>query len=226
MQILAWIKSRDWTATLLLFAALGLVYAFWQDTRRTQRDTAQLINALQDTVRVSVDKYGDKVSQISTIRTEKPQVFLNIKSNDAELKRLQEEVAKYKALIGQNGSVTNFLTDTRITAALDKSVSPEGVTTYSSGDEWYNVNHEINATGASVAKIEIKNEYTVAIGEEHGQGVVKIKNRNPYSTESEIRTYTPLPEIHKRWGVGPYVGVDAARGLSAGAAVSWHLITW
>lgn len=89
------------------------------------------------------------------------------------------------------------------------------------GDEWYSVK-----VGNGRVRLGVKNRYTVALVEEKGVGVVKIKNENPYSTEGEIRTYAPLPKQTKGLGVGPYVGYDAARGVSAGVAVSWHLFEW
>ena len=214
-------KNIDWFKTVAYPLAFLFGWSLWSGRQQDKQDTAQLINALQDTVKVSIDKYGDKVSQISQIRTEKPQTFLTIKSGDAEIQRLQAEVKKYKSQIKQNGSVTVFSSSVAVDTTFAASVKPDGSVTGQAGDEWYSVQ-----VGDGRVKLGVKNRYTVALVEEKGVGVVKIKNENPYSTEGEIRTYTPLPKQTKRWGVGPYVGYDALRGISAGAAVSWHLLEW
>jgi len=214
-------KNIDWVKTVALIAIVLFALSWQQGRRQDKTDTAQLINALRDTVKVSIDKYGDKVSQISQIRTDKPQTFLTIKSGDAEIQRLQAEVKKYKSQIKQNGSVTVFSSSVAVDTTFAASVKPDGSVIGQAGDEWYSVR-----VGDGRVKLGVKNRYTVALVEEDGQGVVKIKNENPHSTEGEIRTYTPLPKQTKRWGAGPYAGIDATGKFSAGAAVSWHLIEW
>jgi len=64
-------KKNDFLALIVLFGC-----SWWLGRQQDKTDTAQLINALQDKMSVSIDKYGDKVSQISQIRTDKPQTFL------------------------------------------------------------------------------------------------------------------------------------------------------
>ena len=214
-------KNIDWFKSVILVLIVLFAWSWWSDRQQNKTDTAQLINALQDTVKVSIDKYGDKVSQINQIRTDKPQAFLTIKSGDAEIQRLQAEVKKYKSQIKQNGSVTVFSSSVAIDTTFAASVNPDGSVSGQAGDEWYSVR-----VNSGRVKLGVKNRYTVALVEEMGVGVVKIKNENPYSTEGEIRTYTPLQKQSKRWGAGPYIGYDALRGVSAGAAVSWHLLDW
>lgn len=214
-------KNINWLKTVVYSLAFLFGWSLWSGRQQDKTDTAQLINALQDTVKVSIDKYGDKVSQISQIRTDKPRTFLTIKSGDAEIQRLQAEVKKYKSQIKQNSSITVFSSSVAVDTTFTASVKPDGTVTGRTGDEWYSVQ-----VGDGRVKLGVKNRYTVALVEEKGVGVVKIKNENPYSTEGEIRTYAPLPKQTKRWGVGPYVGYDALKGISAGAAVSWHLFEW
>jgi hypothetical protein len=214
-------KNIDWFKTVILVLIVLFVLSWWQGRQQDKADTAQLINALQDTVKVSIDKYGDKVSQIAQIRTDKPQTFLTIKSGDAEIQRLQAEVKKYKSQIKQNGSVTVFSSSVAVDTTFATTIKPDGSVSGQAMDEWYSV--QVNS---GRVKLGVKNSYTVALVEEGGQGVVKIKNENPYSTEGEIRTYAPLPKQTKRWGVGPFAGIDATGKISAGAAVSWHLMEW
>jgi len=220
------LKKIDWFKTAILVFGVLFVLSWWSGRQQDKTDTAQLINALEDTVKVNIDKYGDKVSQISQIRTDRPQTFLTIKSNDAEIQRLQEEVKKYKNQI-KNGSVTVFNSSVAVDTTLSIVHRYDGAIAASAGDgEWYKISNVINKDGTGRTSLSVRNEYTVALVEEKGRAVVKVKNKNPYSTEGEIRTYAPLPKDQKRWGVGPYAGVDATGKVSAGAAVSWHLFEW
>jgi len=214
-------KKIDWFKTAILVLIILFALSWWQGRQQDKTDAAQLINALQDKVTVSIDKYGNKVSQISQIRTDKPQTFLTIKSGDAEIQRLQAEVKKYKSQIKQSGSVTVFSSSVAVDTTFAATAKPDGGVTGQAGDEWFLVQ-----VGDGRVKLGVKNRYTVALVEEKGVGVVKIKNENPYSTEGEIRTYAPLPKQTKRWGVGPFAGIDATGKFSAGLAASWHLIEW
>ncbi len=204
----------DWGKTAIVAMIMISSVIVFGELQENRRHSDQLYSALQDTVRVYQDRYGKQVSEIAQIRTEKPQVFLNIKSNDEEVRRLQAEVAKYKNQLSSGGSVTNFSSSTHIETALDaKGEATDG--------KWY----KIRATSGQ-ANIDVLNRYTVAVVEEHGKALVKVTNDNPFSRQDTVRTYAPLPKITKRWGIGPYAGVDATGKFSAGAAVSWHLFEW
>lgn len=200
----------------VIFPYLLIIIGFFYMTNlqnQTKNDLLQFTNAMQDTVRVSVDKYGDKVAQISQLRTENPKVFLNIKSNDADIIRLQEEVKKYKNQIKEGSSVTVFDSSTKIDTTLAVNYNKDGtVTANASDNKWYSIKNTIIPDGVSTTSLEVKNEYTVAVVEEKGQSVVKIKNKNPYSTEGEIRTYANLPKQDKKVSLGVGVGYDPILG--------------
>ena len=225
-QIKAYVLEQLKKVNLFQAIIFCMIAAFaWQylsNKAGDQRHTEQLINALQDTVKVHQDRYGDRVSQISQIKTDKPQVFLNIKSNDAEIKKLQAEVQKYKSQIKENGSVTIFNSSTHVDTTLAVKVQPDGSMQGASGDKWYSIQAHISPSGGR-AVLDVHNEYVVAVVEEGGQGVVKIVNKNPYSREGEIRTFATLPKERKRWGVGPYIGYDSQKNISAGLALQWNL---
>lgn len=198
---------------LLPYIIIGC--AFWYLTNQkseSDKHMIELVNAMQDTVKVHVDKYGDKVYQISQIRTTDPKVFLNLKTNDAEIKRLQEEVAKYKNQLNNGGSVTIFNSSVKVDTTLTTTVMEGGVMASASDGEWYSVDNFIVPDGKSTTSLKVKNDYTVAIVEEGGKSVVKIKNKNPYATEGEIRTYANLPKEGKKVSVGVGFGYDPING--------------
>lgn len=217
------VKKLSLFEIIIIILGLILAWNYFTGKAATQNNASQLVNALQDTVTTHKDKFGDTVSQISPIRTEKPQVFLTIKSNDAEIQKLQAEVQKYKNQINDNGSITVFNSSTHVDTTLSITQQPDGSLTGTAGDKWYSINTKMSPTGGK-AILDVKNEYTVAVVEEGGKGVVKIINKNPYSREGEIRTFATLPKERKRWGVGPYIGYDSQKNISAGLALQWSLL--
>lgn len=196
------------------YILIALIFFYLNSKQdQTKSDLLQFTNSLQDSVSVKMDKYGDKVSEISQIRTENPNVFLNIKSNSEDILRLQEEVKKYKNQLKDNSSITVFDSSTKVDTTLAVSYNNDGsVSATSSDGKWYSIKNTIVPDGQSRTTLEVKNEYTVAVVEENNQSVVKIKNKNPYSTEGEIRTYANLPKQDKKISIGVGIGYDPFNG--------------
>lgn len=188
-----------------------IVCTFWyleSGKRQSKEDLIQFASALQDSVKVSTDKYGDKIAEISQIKTETPKVFLNLKTNDADIKRLQEEVAKYKNQIKDQGSVTVFNSSVKIDTTLTTKITDTAIEANATDGKWYSIKNTIVPDGVSKTSLAVKNDYTVAIVEEGGKSVVKVKNKNPYATEGEIRTYANLPKTDKKINLGIGLGYD------------------
>lgn len=204
------LKNIDWSKLFpYIIGSIFLLYIFNQQHQKD--DAATLITALQDSVTVKMDKYGDKVSQISQIRTSDPKVFLSLKTNDAEIKKLQEEVAKYKNQLNNGGSVTVFNSSVAVDTTLIVKNENGVIESSASDGQWYSVKNIITGdTGRT--SLAVKNEYTVAVVDESGKSVVKIKNKNPYATEGEIRTYANLPKEDKKISLGVGLGYDPFTG--------------
>lgn len=178
---------------------------------QTKNDLLQFTNSLQDSITVKMDKYGDRVSEISQIRTSDPKVFLNLNTNNPEIQKLQEEVKKYKNQLDNGGSVTVFSSSVKVDTTLVVEQKEDGIVTSASDGEWYSVkNYIVGDQGRT--SLAIKNDYTVAVVEEDGKSVVKIKNKNPYATEGEIRTYANLPKQDKKISIGVGIGYDPFNG--------------
>jgi hypothetical protein len=178
---------------------------------QTKNDLLQFTNSLQDSITVKMDKYGDRVSEISQIRTSDPKVFLNLNTNNPEIQKLQEEVKKYKNQLDNGGSVTVFTSSVKVDTTLVVEQKEDGIVTSATDGEWYSVkNYIVGDQGRT--SLAIKNDYTIAVVEEDGKSVVKIKNKNPYATEGEIRTYANLPKQDKKISIGVGIGYDPFNG--------------
>ena len=208
-------------------AIVAFVASFIHSNQKTN-ETLEMVNALQDTVKVYTDEYGDKITEISQIRTSDPKVFVNVKTDDKRVQELQAEVDKYKSQLEQGGSVTQFESSTHINTPLILSTTEDGKIKGTASDStWYQLETTFDPISKQVeSDVKIKNDYTVAIVEDDGQVVVKIKNRNPYSTEGEVRTYAKLPKDEKKWGIGPFVGYDPIKGSTIGVGISYHIFEW
>lgn len=213
--------------TILPYIMVGLVFWYMQSEKNQNReDLIQFATALQDSVKVTTDKYGDKVAEISQIKTQSPNVFLNIKTNDADILRLQEEVKKYKDQIKDQGSVTVFNSSVKVDTTLAVTVKDDRIEASSSDGQWYSIKNTIVPGGISTTSLAVKNDYTVAVVEEDGKNVVKVKNKNPYATEGEIRTYANLPKQDKKISLGVGVGYDPIDGkMRPELQLHYNLIT-
>jgi hypothetical protein len=205
-----------------------------KNTQNIEKDYVSTINALQDTMTTYYNKDGMQVAKISAIETEKASMFLDIKSKDAVIIKLQEEVKKNKNRIGKSGSVTVITNTTEIntvdtTYVISKDTIVRNDTVfiypeYSSfirkglrvdSSYWITANVKANRDSTSF-ELGIQNSYTVVLGREKAKsfkGLFKPKiafaevtNENPYTATKTIRSYQVKVPRPKRLGIGINVG--------------------
>lgn len=210
-QAVSGINLKTW---IVIGLAGWLVGTQWYGRQQDDAKTQRLINALQDRQRDTVRKDGARVSEISQISTT-PKVFLSVKSNDEQIQRLQAEVERYRSELRKGGSVTTITGEMHV----DTTATADGVAT---DGKWYAARV---ANGRAV--IDVKSDLTAALVTRDGKPVLEVTEKNPYFTH-QIRTFSVDNGAVKsrRWGLGPYVGYDASKGVSVGVAASYHLINW
>jgi hypothetical protein len=217
----------NWSMVIMALMAGGMWWHGEQRHAEDMRRQTEFFGAVMDSTRHIIE-HGQRVAETSQIRTSDPKVFLTMKSDDPRVQALQREVALYRReLATHGGSVTTFTSSTKIdTTVVVSRDALGGVSMAASDGKWFKMSAAAGGDGNGTMKAEIRNDYTVAIVEEKGRGLVKIKNRNPYSVEDSVKVYATLPKVQKRWGIGPYAGYDVARGASAGIAVTYQFIQW
>lgn len=207
---------------LIIIIALILIFAAFLLGRRAgnaqaNREAIQLITALSDTLKQTINKYGEAVATISVIKTDNAKIFTQLKSSDSSINALQKVVKDYQDKLKPGGSVTNFITQNKITTGdsttiskLDSVLNGNKVIyypTYTSAkkDQW--IDYKIIANKDSIKfNLVMQNDYSVVIGRKSGQDFVDIINRSPYSTTKSVRTYQVQMPKPKRFGVGVHVG--------------------
>jgi len=200
----------------------------------TKKDYVSTINALQDTMNTYRTKDGVQVTRISLIETEKASMFLDIKSKDAVIVKLQEEVKENKKRLGKSGSVTVITNttelktvDTTYVTSKDTIIRNDTVFVYpeysslikkgfrKDSSYWITANVKANKDSTSF-ELGIQNSYVVVLGREKAKGFkalfkpaiafAEVTNENPYTSTKTIRSYQVKVSKPKRFGIGIHVG--------------------
>lgn len=187
-----------WTA-LILFLLLGISIAVNVMKSREVNEKNNLIEALNDTIKVSRDELGRSVGRISVINTQKPKDFINVPSNNPEIVELQQLVKKYEKQIKNGGSATIFTSETKYDTVYKSSPSVlAGRTLDSINNGWIKSRFGF-VNDSTIYSLRVKNKYSVVIGEE-SQGLFKPKkpfveviSENPYDEIKKVRTYQVTP---------------------------------
>lgn len=222
---------------ILSFIILLSLY-FWKGTVDKYEELQGLNTVLVDSLKISRNEKGELVAKISAFETQRTQDFLRYETTDSLTRELQKEVKEMRKYLKRNGSVTKFNTDTKVDTVFVTEVTevPGKYPIYSSKfnlDNW--VYGNISASKDSTKlKVSIKNDYSVVVGREptgflglgKGKSFVQVTNRNPYSSIKELKTYNVSVPRPKRFGLGPYVGVDILGRPSVGVSVNYDLIQW
>ena len=214
---------------LLLFEGV-VVYRF---SNKNKAEDKSLIGSLNAELITWKDKDSLSHAKIQIIETEKTKDFLSLQSKDKDIIKLQKTVKQYEKQIKNQGSVTNFTSETKITtkdSLVTDSVCGKCSFYFSNSNPWFSVDASIYPTDTPnqlslSLDLKVKNEYSVIVGEEK-QGLfkkpkpfVEVLNHNPYSETESLRTYQVSTPKLKRWGVGPQIGFGLNSNFTTGAYV-------
>lgn len=214
---------------LLLFEGV-VVYRF---SNKSKAEDKSLIGSLNAELTTWKDKDSLSHAKIQIIETEKTKDFLSLQSKDEKIIKLQKTVKQYEKQIKNQGSVTNFTSETKITtkdSLVTDSVCGKCSFYFSNSNPWFSVDASIYPTETPnqlslSLDLKVKNEYSVIVGEEK-QGLfkkpkpfVEVLNHNPYSETESLRTYQVSTPKLKRWGVGPQIGFGLNSNFTTGAYV-------
>lgn len=185
------------------------------------KDHMALINSLNATMVTYRNTEGLQLAKIQVMETEKSKNFLNIKSKDALILLLQDEIKKNKSMVSKPGSSVTAIdvtTDFQVTVPTQivkpeiKSEFPSYASKY--GDLWIKFNILAKQDSTNF-KLVIKNRYTVIVGYEKNTPYALVKNFNPYSVTSDMKTYAVSIPKPKRlsFGINIGYGISGATGL-------------
>ena len=219
-----------------------LLISLYTSNRFALQEQITLNEALQDTVQVWKGKDGLNRAKITVLETRDSEDFIKLATKDSAVLALQQEVKDMKRYLRRQGSVTNFDSNTDIdtsspTEVVDNPDKPE----FPSYKSKFNLNGWV--VGESFATVDstfldlkIKNSYSLTVGREptgflglgKGTAFAQVRNDNPYSITSELRTYQVSLPPPKKFGIGVFVGYgissDLKIGPLIGAGVSYNIL--
>lgn len=226
----------------ILVVIIAILYFTNINYQKEAKENANLVISLNDTLKTWKDKDSLSHAKIQIIETERTKDFLSLQSKDEEIIKLQKTVKQYEKQIKNQGSVTNFASETKIItkdSLVTDSVCGKCSFYFSDSNTWFSVDVSIyptktpNQVGLSL-DLKVKNKYSVIIGEEE-QGLfkkpkpfVEVLNHNPYSETKSLKTYQVSNNVRvKRFGIGPNIsaGLDD-KGFSwyIGFGLQYNLI--
>lgn len=213
---------------LILLALLG--FSIWLGRNAAiDRDEQKELNlAMSDTLHQYKDKDSLNHGRIALLETQNVNTFLDLYTKDKEIAKLQASVEANKKYLKEQGSVTNFTSETNIKTSTPTTVvetSDPGSPIYKSpfnlrnkGITWVS-GSVVASRDSTLVDLKVRNEYSLVIGEEPtgflGLGKPKpfadVKNLNPWSETTDLRSYqVNLPKPKKvHIGLGVFYGFGA-----------------
>ena len=217
----------------ILLVIIAILYFTNINYQKEAKENANLVISLNDTLKTWKDKDSLSHTKIQIIETKRTKDFLSLQSKDEEIIKLQKTVKQYEKQIKNQGSVTNFASETKITtkdSLVTDSVCGKCSFYFSNSNPWFSVDASIYPTKTPnqlslSLDLKVKNEYSVIVGEEK-QGLfkkpkpfVEVLNHNPYSETKSLRTYQVSNNVRvKKFGIGPNISA----GLND-KGFSWYI---
>jgi hypothetical protein len=178
-----------------------VLFFYFQSMLSSQRaDLQSLYSAVSDSTSHKIDNLGRKFSETSQIRSSDSKIFLSVKSDDAAVKALQEEVKRLKGKLTEGSSVTQFTEGTHVdTTTVNGKFS----------DVWVSINNSV----PNRSIVDVRNHYSVSLLKDKGEYVVQVRNDNPYSKGIDsIKTFVKVPAPDKKWSLGVGAGYNPIDG--------------
>jgi hypothetical protein len=240
---------------IILVVAIGVI--IWLSTqvmnKNSQIEELEGLNeAAASELQIWKDKDGYNRGRIDALETESTKTFLAFQTQDTLIRELQAQVKTMDKYLKKQGSVTIIEGETKYDTIYQKT---QGKTyqsfftdyiTDSINNNWLSSRFGFkfdSIPGTNQFKIDstlfslkVKNKYSLTIGREptgflglgKGKPFADIKNYNPYTSTTALRTYQVALPPPKRFGVGPVIayglGPNMQFGWFVGIGGTWTLI--
>lgn len=213
----------------------GIIIVFTDVICRTEHNSYKNFLNLEDSITYYRDKYNNLYAKTSVIETDNEKLFLEIKSKDSTILRLQNLVSKYKKEINKGGSVTIIkdsiyvYKEKDITLSKDTIVFSQSILLDSIKDKWIDATFGFNM-GKSLFRASVLNDYEIIIGKDSKtkKSFVEVKNNNPYAKVNTLKAYRKTLPNDKKFGLGFYIGCGLNSDIkikpSIGVSLNYNLI--
>ena len=133
----------------ILVVIIAILYFTNISYQKEAKENANLVISLNDTLKTWKDKDSLSHTKIQIIETKRTKDFLSLQSKDEEIIKLQKTVKQYEKQIKNQGSVTNFTSETKITtkdSLVTDSVCGKCSFYFSNSNPWFSVDASIYPT--------------------------------------------------------------------------------
>jgi hypothetical protein len=218
---------------IIAVIAFFIMLKMYLSEKQGRIEQGNLIEASAAELQTWKNKNGEQSAKIQVLETEKTKDFLSLRTKDILIKELQKEVKRMEKFIKKQGSVTVVEAET----VYDTIYKNNEDTTYSSifgtfisssiNNQWIVANFGVKldslpdnrfVVDSTIFNLKVVNKYVLTVGREKtgflnlGKSVpfVEVKNLNPYTSTTALRSYQVTLPPPKRFGIGPV----AAYGLT------------
>lgn len=212
-----------WIVTILIIVIILMCLDTCNKGQKVD-ELNKLMFAMNDTMVSYRNKNGEHVAKIAAFETQSVSDFLKLQTQDSVIKKLQDEVKRYKGKMGGGGSVTVITTETSAQGSTASTIT-ESDTVIKDNIVYIYPKYEFTIdqfgkwiTGNGYAKkdstfldLKVVNNYTVAVGYEKRKvpgklfkqkvAFAEVTNENPYTETKSIKSYTVSAPKQKNFGV-------------------------
>lgn len=228
------------TIIIVLLLLLGVLAISWVKQRNSRLEKEDLLEAMTAELEVWKDKDGLNRARIQTMETYNARDFLALTAIDSTMSDLQDLVREYRGELRRQGSAAIIASETRVdTVYVPTDAVIDSTRTILSNrfsDEWLDLDYGFKFdTGLPIGlgidstnfNLTLRNRYSVVFGREkqgflglgRSKPFAEVKNYNPYTTTTDLRTYQVKLPPPKRFGIGPVV----AYGIGPNGQVGWFI---
>ena len=236
------INFKNILIVVLIILLLVLTYCN-RNYKGQYEEQVELTNTLNSALVTWKTSDSLNVANIEVMQTLRASDFAKIKNLQGTNEELRILVSDYKDRLKKQGSVTILKTETNVQFKDTTKVIYKKDTVYikdSFSDPWVSLQYNsilCDSILTSTFDLRVNNSYDIILGE-ISQGVfkdrlmkVEVINKNPYTSTTDIKSYSVKPMKPKRWGVGPMIGFggyfgDKGIGYGAfiGIGITYNLI--
>lgn len=221
----------DWKILAIILLVLALLFSLEQcgSNLYNLKEKEALMESMEDTLKTWKDKDGNNKARISTLETTSAKDFINMKSKDAEIVRLQNLVKENKGKLSNGGSAIALTTEGKYTYKGGKpevifnkdridafqynpcdTIYPTYRDRFQSPGKWVwgDVTIGLQGTEINIAyrdsiDIVLGRDKTGFLGLGKGKPFGEVTSYNPYTAVKQFRTYNVKNAPKKRFGIGP-----------------------
>lgn len=235
---------------IILLILLGFAVSRFYGVIKTNKELQDLNRVANQEIETWKGKDGLNRAKIEVLQTRDTETFLAFQSQDSTLKQLQSEVKEMSKFLKKQGSVTIIKTETKYDTIYENSnkiyddifnsfimdtIDNDWISTSfgfkldSLPDGRFRIDStKFTLTTRDAVSLTLGLEPTGFLGLGKGKPFAQVKNLNPYSSTTDMKTYQVSPIDPKRFGLGAFTGITLDSGFQVkpviGLGLTYSLI--